>query len=236
MKYVGWVATGCLVLMLTGCGAPRTTTETSDGSSAVDSAGPPDGNASGTDSATPEALARRLADLDPGILAFNPPGAMKLGEVVRVEARIAPQSAGVSPEALEEGMGGEVLRDSLRLSTEMTVKLVGAGFAITPLSSETQVIDPTGPTLWRWDVSPTAAGTQPLTLLVSARVQLPGYGIVAKDLPVYERQVVVKVSLGQRLATFANDHLEWIVTGLLVPVAIWLINRRRRKPGPTDSP
>ncbi|MDX2062226.1 MAG: hypothetical protein SFY70_04140 [Bacteroidia bacterium] len=169
------------------------------------------------------------------MLAFNPPKAMKLGEVVRVEARIAPQSAGLSSQALQEGLTGEVLLDSLRLSTEMTVKLVGAGFTVTPLSTETQVIDPSGLTLWRWEVSPTSAGSQTLTLLVSARVQLPGYGIVAKDLPVYERQVVVEVSLGQQLASFANDHLEWIVTSFIVPVAAWYLSRRRKRRGTHDA-
>ncbi len=148
----------------------------------------------------------------PGVLAFNPPSEMTQGRADRVEVAVA-RSADLV-DALVSGLRGrgEVRVEPVPTSAFMSAELRGDSFAITALSPAEQIVAPTA--RWEFDVTPRHAGVQTLTLCVSMRfsetgpLAVPGSRIAV---PVIERQIRIKVSVGYGTRAFVGQNWQWLV-------------------------
>ena len=227
----------CLALLLAACGAlPDESAEPGGGfPSEPEPTEAPGAVASGTATALPapdpaEVARSALTQLTQGRIVYNPPEEMQFGQPERVEVRIS-----LDPEAnLESGLQGSGLpvEEQIPVSTFMSVRLTGPAFEITSLSSEEQIIAQDTYTQWSWDVVPVRSGEQRLTLTVTARVKLPDFGEEARDLPIIEREITVKVTPVQAAVNFFNQNLPWIGPALLAAVGGalgWAWRQRRRR-------
>jgi hypothetical protein len=161
------------------------------------------------------------AAVKPGVLAFNPPPEMRQGRRERVEVGIAR-----SPElrnALLEGLRGhgEVQFEAVPTSLLMGVELRGSSFEIEAFSPLEQVVAPAA--RWEFDVRPLRAGLQTLTLCVSMRVEAlaPPLGAGGRiGVPVLERQIRIRVSVGYGTRTFLVVNWRWLIaTGAAIAMA-----------------
>ncbi len=148
----------------------------------------------------------------PGVLAFNPPSEMTQGRADRVEVAVA-RSADLV-DALVSGLRGrgEVRVEPVPTSAFLSAELRGDSVAITALSPAEQIVAPTA--RWEFDVTPRHAGVQTLTLCVSMRfsetgpLAVPGSRIAV---PVIERQIRIKVSVGYGTMAFVGQNWQWLV-------------------------
>lgn len=194
----------------------------------------PEGPPAGDPAALVQAEFARLAA---GHVLYNPPAEMQVGRRERVEVRITAGTTETLAAETLQGSGAPVV-ESIPVNTFMKVRLTGDAFGITPLSSEEQFVVAGAYTEWAWNLVPRQAGDQNLTLLITARVLLPGYPAEQRDLRIIERHIDVRVqSLGPALLDWAGRHTELLITAVLLPLAAavgrwaWpLIRRRRRTP------
>jgi hypothetical protein len=154
-------------------------------------------------------LQDEVRTLRDGQIVFQVPRQMELEVASIVVARIA---RGASPitSGLDEG-GGPVEEEPIQVSAEMKMVLtsIDQGVTITSLSEELQPVPETGFTTWRWSVVPQRSGNVRLSLRAVARVTSSDGGSVTQDIGVFDREIQVSVSFGNRLANFLANNWQW---------------------------
>lgn len=173
-----------------------------------------------------ELLRREFARLTLGRILYNPPEQMSVGQRERVEVRISPSLTTTLTEDLK-GSGAPRV-EQLQVSSFMKVRLLGEGFAITPLSSEEQAVVGEGYTQWAWDVTPQRAGDLTLVLIVTARVKMQGYPDEQKDLQMPKRHIKVRVNPAHVVSSFIGDNRDWLIPSVVIPLALWVGDRAWR--------
>lgn len=174
-----------------------------------------------------EIASAALAELEQGQILYNPPEEMQRGERERVEVRISLDAAQDLAQDLQGR--GEPVQEEIPVARFMTVRLTGAAFEIVPLSSPEQVVARDAYTQWSWDVTPLESGEQRLSLTVTARVKIPGFGDEARDIDIIEREILVRVTPAQAALDFVGDNLEWLGPAVLAALAAlggWAWRRR----------
>jgi hypothetical protein len=160
----------------------------------------------------------------PGLLAFNPPSEMHQGRSERIEVGVAR-----SPElrdALTAGFRGRGLPEVVEVDTAplMGVELRGPAFAIEALSSTAeQLVVPLA--RWEFDVTPLKPGSHTLTLCVTIRVQSPYFSGGRIAVPVFERDIQIKVDVVYGTRRFVANNWQWLVgtaVGLGGGIAAWI--------------
>lgn len=191
-------------------------------------------------SAPPPALIRTVAEdessagqllqrLGEGNVAFNTPSQMNVHETRTIQLLLSPKE---SIGDLEQKITDDGARAglSIRISQLMRARLVGNGFDIRAIDSEQQWIPQDGTTEWRWDITPTSAGTHELHLTLDAIVTVGGAS-ASHSIRVFDRTIKVEVTLLQQAGGFAQRNWQWLWAAIVVPVlglvgAWW----RRRRP------
>ena len=191
-----------------------------------------------TPSPPPEDIAKivseELEELSIGTMVYNPPDKMTVGVRERVEARISREEF---TEGLAQGLKGRGVPqvEEIKVGTLMKVRLMGDRFDIKPLSHEEQVVARSEFTQWEWDVVPLKAGRQVLSLSVTVKIPVPGYGEKQRDYPVLERDIDVSVNRMDSIMNFLGDNWKWLITTIIaatgVVMAIVTIISKRRKRG-----
>jgi hypothetical protein len=205
----------------------------------------PSPTALGTEAPSPSgpqaAVQDELRTLTSGVLAFNPPATMTVGETDRVEVRIQSGPLTVtSTQALTKGFEGNGIATVEPISTYtfMRARLVGNSFDITPLDAEEQAVSGDNYTQWAWDVRPTEAGSQKLNLIVSVRVKISGYPDESRDFPVKTKAVNVQVNLPYSAGRFVEGNWQWLAAIILIPLGVFAYRqvtgrRQQTAAGPT---
>jgi serine/threonine protein kinase len=161
-----------------------------------------------------------------GLLVFNPPEEMRQGITDRIEVGIA-RSADFR-EALSEGLRGrgQPRYEEIETSSLMTVELRGDAFQVTSYSTPEQVVAPAA--RWEFDVRPTRAGQQTLTLCVCLRLtgrEFDPLGGGRRSVPVLERSIRIRVSMAYSTRRFVAGNWQWLiatVAGLGGGIAAWI--------------
>ena len=167
-----------------------------------------------------EILEEEFRNMQPGIIAFNPPEVMKVGRPERVEARITKDQ---NTDLLSTLKGrGHPHIEGINVYEFMRVDLSGDDFIIEKLNESDQVITPLGFTEWSWTVTPQKKGVKVLHLHVSIRIKLPD-SEKTKGHPVIDKQIVVIVNPAYSVKHFVKEHWKWLITALVIPLAglIW---------------
>jgi hypothetical protein len=159
----------------------------------------------------------------PGLLAFNPPSEMQQGRSERIEVGISR-----SPElrdALTSGFRGRGLPEVVHVDAAplMGVELRGSSFMIEPLSPVEQLVVPLA--RWEFDVRPLKSGRQTLTLCVTIRIDSPYVSGGQIAVPVFERDIRIKVDMVYGTRRFVANNWQWLVgtaVGLGGGIAAWI--------------
>jgi hypothetical protein len=165
---------------------------------------------------------RFLEQLPEASIAFNAPESMLAGDTTEMHLLLSPK---LSVEALEDklkGLGGDVQGDVIRVAPRMEAVLTGQNFEIVAITPALQAVARNEPTEWRWEVTPKAAGSHRLHLVLNAAVEGS-----SRTLRTFDRTIQVNVTWGRQLSGFAQNNWQWLWTTALVPVAGWLWKRRR---------
>ena len=166
-----------------------------------------------------ELIEEALKQLVPGRMLFNPPEEMQVGVTERVEARIG---KGSTVELSAELKGrGLAQTERIQVGTFMKVRLSGGNFDVKPLSHEEQIVAESDFTQWAWNVTPLKAGSQVLSMLVTVRIKLPDDGEEAKDYPVFDKQIRVRVNLQHTIEGLIRRYWQWLASAVIIPALVW---------------
>ncbi len=177
--------------------------------------------------------------LSPGLIVFDPPPRMRVGDLERVTVRIA---KALTPEVVA-GLRDSRTTESLpSVGTTMKVQLKGEGdnFDITPLDSEEQGVSDTGFTEWSFNVLPKHFGTHKLYIVAVVVVRV-GNGEKVKDYPNYTKPVEVQVNPIYSTVKFGRDNWPSISSAVIGSgiigglIAWWRKKRKKDEPPPWEN-
>lgn len=167
-----------------------------------------------------------LGRLRPASVAFNTPTTLRLGESAEIQlllsireplARLKKQIAEI----------GEVEGAKVRVSDDMEARLTGPGFEIEAISDPRQLVVESETTGWKWEIEATESGRHRLHLTLTAFIEVDGERR-ARTVQTFERTLVIDVPWTSRVSGFVDDNWQWLWSAILVPVGLWVLQRRRR--------
>jgi hypothetical protein len=203
IKWVAIVASGALVLFVAAGGlltlqAPNATAPATASAPGVDVVG---------------AL---LDSLRWGNVAFNVPRTIRYGKGATVEVLVSSTESPARLEAeLHDRGGAEVA--PLHVSNRMAARLTGDGFQIQERSPAIQAVGGAEPTRWTWEVTPTSDGDRTLELSLDAQLIVDGQD-TPRTIRTFTKDIVVSITLPQRLGRFVTANWQWLWGAVLVPV------------------
>lgn len=173
-------------------------------------------------------------ELESGVILYNPPERMRVGDVHRVEARITRELS----DELSKGLEGEGTPrvEILLVGTSMRARLEGGAFDITSIGSEVQQLPTTGFREWRWDVTPVTSGNHPLFFTVSVL-----YEDTLIEEKVLERRIDIAVNPGHSFLNWMSTNWASLIAALVGVVAIiegsrrWMKRKQEHPKGPIST-
>ena len=180
-----------------------------------------------------EKLEKSLRELRKGNIAYNTPEKMKTGQTAHVTVRIGsdkvPAQSLISSLPADQGTRTEV--SPTPVSTKMKVRLAGADFNITSLSSEEQVVLGDTPTTWEWDIEAKHSGK--LRLHLAAVVEIEN---LSRDFVAVDRDILVQVDPVNEAEDFVKSNSVWILGTIGAAIGgVWAWLKRRKKPKLPDD-
>lgn len=156
-------------------------------------------------------LSAELERLPIGKLVFNPPDTMQVGVNERVEFAVTRGDAVTLLRGLR-GRGKPQVED-IEVGTLMKAVLDGGdSFKVRPLNSTEQPVIGDRATPWAWEVLPLESGEHQLHLTVAVRVKVPGDGEEARDYPVKDKTVKVRVNPVYSIRRFLQANFVALLT------------------------
>ena len=150
-------------------------------------------------------FSKQLVD---GVVGFDYPRRMTAEDRSDVRLRVSVQKA---LQELRDSLtrdGRQPIVEATKLSPRMKADLQGFGFDIKSLSSSEQALDADEDTTWIWDVRAKEAGTQKLTVTLTALIDV-GDSEGARDVSTFYREVEVEAlpqSWSQRVLGIAMEY------------------------------
>jgi hypothetical protein len=180
-------------------------------------------------------FSKQLVD---GVVAFDYPEKMSVGDRADVTLRVSVQK---TLDELRDSVAREArnpIAEPAKLSPRMRADLHGFGFDVTSLNSGEQVVDADDDTTWSWDVRATEAGKQRLTVTLTAVIDV-GDSEGARDVSTFYREVEVEalpkswwqnaVSIAQKYGPSREIVWPAIPTAVAAVWAFVFARRRVRK-------
>jgi hypothetical protein len=170
-----------------------------------------------------------------GVVGFDYPQRMKVGDRTDVNLRVSVQKAVQDLRDSLTREGRDPIVEPVKLSSRMKAELRGFSFEIKPLSSAVQIIDADEDTMWRWDVRATDAGKHRLTVTLTALIEMEG-GEGARDVSTFYREVEVEAltkTWWESTRNIAKEYgpsrdILWPAIGTGI-AAVWAVLFTRRK-------
>lgn len=188
----------------------------------------PEENISVPDELTPE---DRLDDIfgkfRTGNLVFNVPDTMKLNssQGIHLVLSVDRTVAALRKIIKEDG----VLRErSVQVSQIMAADLKGPGFKVENINPALQVVNFSGETEWRWEITAIKPGVQRLYLTLNAIVNIDGQER-PYTLMTHQEEINIYVTIRQKISGFVGENWEWLWSAVLVPFIGWLWEYKRKK-------
>jgi hypothetical protein len=179
----------------------------------------------GADPGRRPAVERLTAGLRLANVAFNAPATMRLDEPMVIQLLLSGKQ---SIRELKQKLTalGDREGEQIRASDSMEADLTGAGFDIVPVTPTVRFVDRDEVTEWKWEVTPNESGERRLHLTLSALIDV-GNSEKPYTVRTFERTLVVNVPFRVRLEAFVDENWQWLWTALVLPVGLWLLQRRR---------
>lgn len=163
-----------------------------------------------------------------GTIVFNVPDTLELDQTVVIHLALSPTVPlqDIERHVTEEGA---LKNRRIRISKIMTADLKGTGFEIIPITESMQAINMEDITDWRWEVTAMKPGTRHLHLTVNTVVEIDGQERT-RTIHSHSELITIHVSMQQRISGFVAGNWKWLWSAILVPLAGWVWeNRKRRK-------
>ncbi len=160
-------------------------------------------------------------------VAFNAPPTVRLGERTIIELLL---SSSFSIEELQKHIAaaGEKHGFHIRVANHMRAELWGQGFKGEAILPQEQLVSTARTTEWKWDIQAVKAGEQVLYLTLSAVFYLDDR-TTPYVIKTFEHRIKVRVVWTRWIASFVGGNWQWLWTALLIPVAGWVIHKRKKK-------
>jgi hypothetical protein len=148
-----------------------------------------------------------LSALQPGQIAWNPPEQMVLGqpEIIRLIITDDLQRD------LNKELDNSTVVSGVKISTFMKALVSGSAFEVAPQSPEKQALPPQSTAEWQWKVTPTDRGKQTLSLMVYARVKIPGQ---SSEEDVFLKSYSKELRVVVDPVNFLQSQLKWVIENL----------------------
>ncbi len=185
-----------------------------------------------------KAIGHTMRKLAPGLVVFDAPGVMKVGETYDVSVDLPYSFLKGLSDGLHSMSGPGF--ENVRLGQNIGLSLNGRGFDIRPVTETGEVeevfpVDDTGITKlvtvnsrpnWKWKVTPVSSGYKSLLLSVEVMAEDSDYNEMVNEYRLFERVVEVEPSL---LYTLSRSY--WImILFIVVVVAVvgWVLIKKVR--------
>ena len=168
-----------------------------------------------------------VAHMKWGKIAFNTPTTMKVDETKTLQLVLSPSD----PEAeLKKAITepGPINLRKIQWANRMEADLVSSGFKVTPITPKQQGVTTNGGAQWEWQIQAQQAGRQSLHLTLDALLKVDGE-ITPVAVQTFNENIVVQVTLPQRVSKFVSSNLSWVWTALILPVLGYLWTRWKGK-------
>ena len=161
-----------------------------------------------------------------GAIAFNVPEAMNIDQPHQFQL-IA--SLAKSVEQLKRSIAeqGKKIGATIKVSDRMEARLSGHMFQITAITPEVQAMSTSRETGWKWQIYPKSEGKHTLHLTLTALLDVNGHS-TPRAIRTFDRTIDVRITGSQKARRFFNDNWQWLWAALLVPLAGWLWQRRKK--------
>ena len=131
--------------------------------------------------------------------------------------------------SVESFSNASVVAEEIRVTPTMRAKLIDPStnnFRIVPITPDTQIIEPNGYTLWKWNVTPLVSGVNPLLISVDIIV-----GDNSKSIEVYEGkiQVISNETSWDKFVKFLNENWKYLLSTLIIPFGIFVYSSVRKR-------
>jgi len=170
-----------------------------------------------------------------GNIAFVAPDTMTLdkSETVYLKLGIAQTIKELKKEIEEQGLKGEINAvKGVKIDSQMQAILTGGDdFKVTPITPDTLPVSNQVTTEWKWDVKAMRGGSLKLYLVLNAIVEYEdGAGKRPVTIKTFDKYYVVAVPWHENaFFKFFGNNWQWLWTTLIVPVGLWIWNRKRKK-------
>lgn len=170
---------------------------------------------------------QRPASWKKGKISVRVPAVMELEDTYRVEIRISKE---LEAQILQEFTPSEkIVIDSLWVGDIMVMRLQGEHFSIVGFDEEEQGVLDGDYTQWEYEVTPLETGRHKLLVKAGIVYYVPNLGPTRKYFPVYEVEIDIEVNPVKRLASFATQRWEFIVSTILIPLITLLYGRIQKR-------
>jgi hypothetical protein len=176
------------------------------------------------------------SQLDRGVIVFNTPESLRVGDPERVVVRIATDEL---EEIYEDFEGaGEVKEQPIPVSRVMRVTFLADAntFTVNSLSSEDQLVLDQAFTQWEWVITPKRPGSHTLTIRASVLLVDPSHGEKPIDRTVLTERVRVDINPAYSVREFASSNWQWLWTVVVIPVGAAVLRAQRRRSVPNETP
>jgi hypothetical protein len=176
------------------------------------------------------------SQLDRGVIVFNTPESLRVGDPERVVVRIATDEL---EEIYEDFEGaGEVKEQPIPVSRVMRVTFLADAttFTVNSLSSEDQLVLDQAFTQWEWVITPKRPGSHTLTIRASVLLVDPSHGEKPIDRTVLTEQVRVDINPAYSVREFASSNWQWLWTVVVIPVGAAVLRAQRRRSVANETP
>lgn len=161
-----------------------------------------------------------------GNLVYDIPDTMVVGKLYIIRIRI---NRDTSDKTISNGLSPRSASAEIRTTYKMEVSVIDPSndgdkyFNITKSNENTQFVEDSGYTEWVYGITPIKSGRRKINLVISI---IKGEN---KKQIVYLDEVWVKSNPVVAIKKGWNDNWKWLMTTIIIPLIIWLYNRRKKK-------
>ena len=121
---------------------------------------------------------------------------------------------------------GITLSDNIEISKVVMVNIHAPEFEVTNVSPSRQPIRQNSDTRWKWTLKPKSEGIHQIELSVYALVTVEG-NEEKTFIESYSEELSVEITHIQKAERWFDNNWEWTFSTLILPLGIWLYNRRK---------
>lgn len=159
--------------------------------------------------------------------AFTVPETIKLDK--SLEASLVIDLSKEADKFLVDPQGKNKKGEKIEIARVVVVKILAPDFEVIEVIKDgRQVLDLSGPTQWRWTLTPKKLGEFKVNVTVSAVIEI-GNDRAERLVKVFNHEVTVFVTPTDAAKYFFTKNWQWLWSTLVLPFGIWFWNSNRKK-------